>query len=66
MNDYHTTGSIASELGVDRDQVTYAIRKAKIKPIGTAGIARLFDSKAMGQVREFLATKRKRSEETAT
>ncbi len=45
-----TTGSIALQLGLDRDLVAYLIRKGNIKPIGRAGIIRLFSAEAVKQV----------------
>jgi hypothetical protein len=45
-----TTGSIALQLGLDRDLVTYLIRKGNIKPIGRAGITRVFSGEAIKQV----------------
>ena len=59
-----TAGDIAKEIGVDRDAVTYAIRKAGIEPVGRAGIVRLFSSAAVTSVREFLSSKRQVRRET--
>jgi len=55
-----TTGVIAERLGVDRDEVAYALRKGKVAPIGRAGIVRLFDSEAIVVVQKVLASKRRR------
>jgi hypothetical protein len=58
-----TVGDIAKELKVDRDAVTYAIRKANIEPVGHAGIVRLFSANAVEAVRQFLQTKQQRNRE---
>jgi len=56
--DIITVGDIAKELNVDRDAVTYAIRKAGIEPVGRAGIVRLFSGSEVETVRQFLKVKR--------
>jgi len=56
--DIMTVGDIAKELKVDRDAVTYAVRKANIEPVGRAGIVRLFSGNAVGTVRQFIKSKR--------
>jgi len=53
-----TTGQIAKEIGEDRDRVSYAIRKTALKPIGRAGMVRLFGPDAVERVRQFLNAKR--------
>ncbi len=53
-----TTGQIAEQIGSDRDRVAYAIRKARVEPVGRAGMVRLFPQSAVGIVREFLAANR--------
>lgn len=55
-----TTGKIAQELKVDRDRVSYALRKLAIRPVGTAGPARIFPEGALLAVKTFLDTKEKR------
>jgi len=52
-----TTGTIAQQLGEDRDHVSYALRKVGAKPIGRAGLVRLFDESVLEMVRSFLASK---------
>lgn len=52
-----STGQIAEQVNEDRDRVSYAIRKAGIKPIGRAGLVRLFPQSAVNTVREFLQTR---------
>ena len=52
-----TTGQIATELGEDRDRVSYAIRKAGVQPIGRAGLVRLFPQSAIDAVKGFLGAK---------
>jgi hypothetical protein len=49
-----TTGQIAEQVNEDRDRVSYAIRKTGIKPVGRAGLVRLFPQSAVNTVREFL------------
>jgi hypothetical protein len=56
---YVTTGDIAKETDTDRDQVSYALRKSGVEPIGRAGIVRLFPTSAVATVREFLESRRK-------
>ena len=58
-----TTGDIATKLDVDRDVVNYALRKAKVKPIGMAGIVRLFPTSALDTVKSFLDFKKIRKGE---
>lgn len=54
-----TTGQIAEQVNEDRDRVSYAIRKAGIKPIGRAGLVRLFPQSAVSAVREFIELRRR-------
>lgn len=54
-----TTGAIAEQLNVDRDKVSYAVRKLAIKPLGLAGKVRVFPENAPSEVKKFL-TKKKR------
>jgi len=49
-----TVGDIAKKLDVDRDAVSYAIRKTKIQPVGRAGIVRLFPGTALTTVKKFI------------
>lgn len=56
-----TTGVIAEKLGVDRDEVAYALRKGKVKPIGRAGIVRLYGPETIDVVKMVLASKRRRT-----
>jgi len=53
-----TVGDIAQRLKVDRDEVSYAVRKANIEPVGRAGIVRLFSGSAVGTVKKFINSKR--------
>lgn len=55
--DFVTVGDIAKELGVDRDAVSYAIRKIKVQPIGRAGIVRMFPGTALATVKKFIDSK---------
>ena len=57
-----TTGQIAEQIGTDRDRVAYAIRKARVEPVGRAGMVRLFPQSAVGVVRDFLAANRTRKQ----
>jgi hypothetical protein len=45
-----TTGTIAKQLGLDRDLVTYLIRKGGIEPVGRAGVIRVFPPDAVKRV----------------
>ena len=55
-----TTGTIAQQFGVHRDTVSYAIRRAGLKPVGIAGCARLFDETAVKLVGKYLAMSEQR------
>ena len=54
MSELLTTGDIARQLDVDRDKVTYAIRKLDIKPKQQAGILNLYTSEDVKPIREFI------------
>jgi hypothetical protein len=47
-----TPGIIAAELGVPLNRVLYILRHRDIKPIGRAGVLRLYDRMAVETVRE--------------
>jgi hypothetical protein len=49
-----TTGEIARQLKVDRDKVSYALRKLRIQPTGMAGQARIFPENVENDVKAFL------------
>jgi hypothetical protein len=49
-----TPGIIAAELDAPLGRVLYILRKRRIRPIGRAGILRLFDQVAVETVREAL------------
>jgi hypothetical protein len=49
-----TPGVIASELGESLDRVLYALRRHNIRPIGRAGVLRLYDRAAVEAVRDAL------------
>lgn len=53
--DFLTTGDISSRLNVDRDVVCYALRKARVQPVGRAGQVRLFSATALKIVERHLA-----------
>ena len=61
--DILTVGDIASKLNVDRDAVSYAIRKTNTQPVGRAGIVRLFSATAVATVRDFISSKRQKHTE---
>ncbi len=52
--DFLTTGDIAEKLNVDRDVVCYALRKARVQPVGRAGQVRLFSATAIKIVEHHL------------
>ena len=52
-----TTGEIAKRLNVDRDTVSYALRKMQIKPNGRAGLVRVFTEEAVEKIRQFIENK---------
>jgi hypothetical protein len=49
-----TPGVIAAELGAPLSRVLYVLRKRDIKPIGRAGVLRLYDRAAVSTVRDTL------------
>lgn len=61
--DFVTVGDIAKRLGVDRDAVSYAVRKMKIKPVGRAGIVRLFPGAVLASVRKYISSGRRNRKE---
>ena len=54
MRKYWTTGTMAEELNVKREKVSYAIYALKLKPKGHAGITRLFTDNDFIKVRRFI------------
>ena len=64
--DIVTVGDIAQKLKVDRDAVSYAIRKTNTQPVGRAGIVRLFSGSAVATVRDFISSKQRSRKEVAT
>ena len=50
-----TVSRIAGHLGVQPHRVVYIIDSRGIKPIGTAGIARVFDAAAVAQISHEIA-----------
>jgi len=55
-----TTGEIAKKLNVDRDTVSYALRRARVKPIGRAGQVRIFTGTSLTAVKDFLEARASR------
>jgi hypothetical protein len=55
-----TPGVIAAELDAPLSRVLYALRKHGIKPIGRAGILRLYDRAAVDIVRKSLCDMHRR------
>lgn len=49
-----TAGVIAAELDAPLSRVLYVLRNRSIKPIGRAGVLRLYDRAAVESVREAL------------
>jgi hypothetical protein len=49
-----TPGVIAGEVGAPLSRVLYILRKCNVRPIGRAGILRLYDRAAVETVREAL------------
>jgi DNA-binding transcriptional regulator LsrR (DeoR family) len=49
-----TSGSIAERLGVDRDKVAYLLRKANVKPLGRAGLVKVYPEATVDTVAELL------------
>ena len=56
-----TSGTIAEQLNVDRDKVSYAVRKLSIKPVGVAGQVRVFPENASSEVKKFLDKKKEKA-----
>lgn len=60
-----TTGVIAKKLNVDRDVVSYALRRTGVEPVGKAGGVRIFAPAALAVIRRYLDAKSHlRSQET--
>jgi hypothetical protein len=57
-----TPGVIADELGVPLTRVLYVLRKYNVRPIGRAGILRLYDCRAVDAVRDALREMDRRQE----
>lgn len=55
-----TTGVIANRLNVDRDEVSYAVRKLAVKPTGIAGQVRIYPDAVIPVVNTFLEAKTKK------
>jgi hypothetical protein len=56
-----TPGVIADELGAPLSRVLYVLRKYNVKPIGRAGVIRLYDRLAVDKVRDALREMDRRS-----
>ncbi len=52
-----TTGGIAQKLNVDRDRVSYALRKLALQPASIAGQTRVFPESSLAAVKAFLDVK---------
>jgi hypothetical protein len=52
-----TSGEIARLLAVDRDKVSYALRKLALQPTGTAGQVKVYPETSLEAVRGFLNDK---------
>jgi hypothetical protein len=50
-----TPGVIAAEVDAPLSRVLYVLKKLSIKPIGRAGILRLYDKEAVARVREAIS-----------
>jgi hypothetical protein len=59
-----TVGVIATELDKPLHRVQYVLRKLNIKPIGRAGVLRLYDRATVEAVREALRKMDERQEVT--
>jgi hypothetical protein len=68
MNSVHTppqlrtAGVIATEIGEPLARVLYVLRNRDIKPIGRAGVLRLYDRKAVDLVRDAIRDMDRRRE----
>lgn len=60
--DIVTSGTIARQEGVDRDEVCHALRKIAAVPIGRAGNTRLYSASTTDAVRAYLKNRRQRKE----
>jgi len=49
-----TSGQIAETLGVDRGRVAYLLRRARVRPVGRAGIIRLYPPIAIEVIEKLL------------
>lgn len=50
-----TITDIATEVGANRIKVHYALRRARVKPVGRAGSTRLFHPSAIEVARAYVA-----------
>ena len=57
-----TTGKIAADTGAHRDQVCYAIRRLRIKPVGVAGPANIYPATTTKKVKQYLECDHRRRE----
>ncbi len=55
-----TSGVIAETLNVDRDEVSYALRKLAVKPSGIAGQVGIYPEAVIPVVKTFLEAKTKK------
>ncbi len=58
MTEFMTIGNIASQLGIARSRLDYAVSKVGIKERGRAGIIRLFSPDQIPSMRAALETVR--------
>lgn len=61
-----TSGAIAKQLNVDRDKVSYALRKLAVRPVGRAGHVRVFPYNTPQRVKNFLNKKGKKKKKNLT
>ena len=52
-----TSGDMAKKLNIERDAVSYALRKMGLEPTFCAGQVRVFTSEDLLKVRDFIAVK---------
>ena len=52
-----STGEIAQRLNIDRDKVSYAIRKLALQPASVAGQIRIFSENTLPVIKVFLDRK---------
>lgn len=63
-SDLITSGVIADRLGIPPNKAAYLLRSLNIRPVGRAGICRVFDPSAVDRVRKAIEGSARRQHST--